>query len=480
MEPMRLFKPVFLAYCCAAAAFAQSSAAPRIAAHIRAEDLKADVAFLASDALQGRATPSPGLDAAAEYIASQFRKAGLEPAGDDNFFQTASFQVITPVLEGFEISSGTARLTTGIVQDPVALDLKDVAVVKATSADIANLTVDQVRGKVLVLDLSAGRGARLSSIAALEPAAAILLPPANRVLGMASRPVLRDLSAPPSKMAALLVTDAAMREALLTADATVSIHLAAPKTEIAKARNVAGLLRGSDPILKDTYLIVTGHYDHLGVRQTGDGDRIFNGANDDASGTSSVVEIGAALAALSERPRRSILFLALFGEEAGLFGSRYYTSHPIFPFNQTVADVNLEHMGRTDDSEGPRLATFNLTGFDYTDIANTMLKAGAETGITVVKHEKNSDAFYGSSDNAAFAAAGVPATTISVTYIFPDYHAVGDEWPKLDYLNMAHVDQCIALGLWTMANSDKAPEWNRDNPKTKAYVEAWDKITTHR
>ena len=101
--------------------------------HIRAENLKADVAFLASDTLQGRATPSPGLDAAAEYIASQFRKAGLEPVGDDGYFQTATYHMITPNMEGFEISSGAAKVTSGMLQEAVATDLKDAAVVKPHS-----------------------------------------------------------------------------------------------------------------------------------------------------------------------------------------------------------------------------------------------------------------------------------------------------------------------------------------------------------
>src|SRR3954471_17942624 len=89
-------------------AFAQT-VPQRIAAHLRAEDLKADVAFLASDLLQGRATPSPGLDIAAEYIASQMRKAGLEPVGDDGYFQTATYQIVTPVMDGFEIALGDAK-----------------------------------------------------------------------------------------------------------------------------------------------------------------------------------------------------------------------------------------------------------------------------------------------------------------------------------------------------------------------------------
>src|SRR5258708_38044356 len=274
-------------FCCAAIAFAQDAAGvlPQIAARIRAENLKADVAFLASDTLQGRATPSPGLDAAAEYIASQFRKAGLEPVGDDNYFQTATYRMITPVMEGFELHSGAAKLTAAAIQDAVATDLKDVAVIKTSPNELEKLTVEQVRGKVLVLDLSQSGGPqsmrRLPATVHLEPALTILLlSGAPRNTG--ARPVMREASLPASKAATIMVADEAMRTALAEPDAKVSAHIAAPKVETVKARNVVGLLRGTDPVLKDTYVIVTGHYDHLGVRATGACDRIFNGANDDA------------------------------------------------------------------------------------------------------------------------------------------------------------------------------------------------------
>jgi Zn-dependent M28 family amino/carboxypeptidase len=271
----------------------------------------------------------------------------------------------------------------------------------------------------------------------------------------------------------LVVWDAAVRTALADAkEPVISAHIPEPVVTPVKLRNVAGLLRGSDPSLQDSYIIVTAHYDHLGVRGTGPGDHIYNGANDDASGTSSVIEIASALAALPERPKRSTLFMTLFGEEVGELGSHYYCTHPIFPAAKTIADVNLEHMGRTDDDEGPRVGAFNLTGFDYTDIAPIFAKAGEETGIQAVKHETNSDAFFGRSDNAAFAQIGIPSTTISVAYTFPDYHQPGDEWPKLDYDNMAKVDRTVALGILQMANSADAPHWNKENPKTAEYVRA--------
>ena len=205
------------------------------------------------------------------------------------------------------------------------------------------------------------------------------------------------------------------------------------------------------------------------MRGTGSGDHIYNGANDDASGTASVIEIARTLAALPERPKRSLVFVALFGEELGLVGSRYYAQHPVFPLAKTVADLNLEQMGRTDDITGPRVGVLNATGFDYTDIIGVLAKAGEEFGIQVVKDEASSDSFFARSDNQAFADAGVPAHTLSVGYVFPDYHQPGDEWPKLDYENMAKVDRTVALGVYRIADSTEAPKWNAANPKTAPY-----------
>ena len=341
------------------AAIAAAAAVAQVQPKVTANDLKADVSFLASDALEGRATPSKGLDIAAEYIAAEFRRAGLEPAGDDGYFQTADLKSVLSLLPaGGPVQNSLARSLAPAAQQPIRL------------------------------------------------------------------------------------------------------------------RNVIGVLRGSDPALKDTYLVLTAHYDHLGVGGSGEGDHIFNGANDDASGTSSVIEIAKALAALPQRPRRSIVFMMLFGEELGVLGSRYYCQHPVFPLARTVADINLEQLGRTDDNEGPRLLQFNLTGFDYTDIAAFLSKAGGETGIKVVKDGRNSDSFFSRSDNTAFAEAGVPSTTLSVSYIYPDYHRTSDKWPKLDYDNMAKVDDAVALGVYRIADSVEAPRWNKANPKTARYVKA--------
>ncbi len=458
---------------------------------LTANGLKADVSFLASDLLEGRGTPSRGLDLAAEYIASQFRRAGLEPAGDDGYFQTANFANLTPNIEGMELTLESAGVVTKaaaasiVLQEPAAADLRSLPVIKVSMDDqaaIAALTPDQVAGKALVIDAGAqpaaggrGRGGGAGFVGArgLKPAAVIVLqaPAAGGRGGGRGGARPREAATLPT-FATLACTDAAFRTAFTAAaSATISLHVAAPKVEPVKLHNVVGLLRGSDPALKDTYLIVTGHYDHLGIRDNGTADHIYNGANDDASGTSSVIEIAVAMSRLP-RPKRSILFMTVFGEELGDLGSHYYGTHPIFPLAKTVVDLNLEQIGRTDDLEGPRVGAFNMTGFDYTNLPAIFARAGAQTDIRAIKHEKNSDSYFRRSDNAAFADVGVPSTTISVAYDYPDYHKEGDEWQKLDYENMAKVDRTVALAMIEIANSSDVPKWDESNPKTAAFVKA--------
>src|SRR5262249_44498112 len=160
----------------------------------------------------------------------------------------------------------------------------------------------------------------------------------------------------------------------------------------------------------------------------------------------SVMELASALASGPSRPARSLVFVTFFGEEEGLLGSRYYARHPVVPIDRTVADLNLEQVGRTDDTEGPQVGTASITGFDYSSLGETMREAGHKVGIRVFKHPQNSDRFFRASDNYAMAELGIPAHTLCVAFQYPDYHKVGDHWPKLDYANMARVDRMVALG----------------------------------
>lgn len=242
-----------------------------------------------------------------------------------------------------------------------------------------------------------------------------------------------------------------------------------------EVKNVIAVLPGTDPKWKDTYVLVTAHYDHLGFRE-GEGDQLFNGANDDASGVVGVLETARALSHVKHK--RSIVFMCFWGEEAGLQGSRFYAQNPVFALKSTTVNVNLEQIGRTDDSEGPRIAEFNLTGFDYTDLATYMEKGAKEFGVKVTMHPKLSGPYFNASDNAAFANVGVPANTVSTAYSFPDYHAVGDHWDKLDYSNMTLIVRSVCAGVQLLANSKDTVKWNEANDKTKRYVDAWKKLQT--
>jgi peptidase M28-like protein len=456
---------------------------------VRADSLRGDLSFLASDLLEGRKTPSRGLEIAAEYIAAQFRGAGLEPGGDHDYFQTARMAVAKPELTGFTLtlSAGERQLKLGggdVVHNlPAALDVKDAPIFKLDLADgaaVEALSSSQVAGKAVLIGNTgrntANRRAVFEKLRGAKAAFVVMLARTARRASMAES--LIDPDDPRRPLAWIAVTSESASEffAALKPDAsgaTASVHAAAPIQTPVELHNVIGILRGSDPVLKDTCILLTAHYDHLGERPEGPGDRIYNGANDDGSGTVSVIETARAIATLKQRPRRSIVFMTFFGEEEGLVGSRYYASHPAWPLEKTMAQLNLEQVGRTDGSEGPQISNATLTGFDYSDVADYLLRAGEVTGVKLYRHSRNSDAYFGSSDNLYLAERGVPAHTLAVTFGFPDYHGVGDEWQKIDYDNMAKVDRTVALAVIMLANAEQPPHWNAGNPKTAPFVKAW-------
>lgn len=462
-----------------------SAAAPAGAMlkQISAHSLRGHVSFLASDLLEGRATPSRGLDIAAEYIAAQFRRAGLEPVGDDGYFQTATWGYGSRDMQGFQLrlqidGSELSVPAEGIsLEGGIGLEVDQLAVVRLSRADPA-LTADSLDGKAVLIDLApdlsdAARAEARRSIGALlrtaKPLLRIVLDRRNPKGNGGRAPALVD---PEDKAAATLSLTLHQPEAVaaLAKGERLSMSAKIPGAKLSpvKLRNVIGVLRGSDPVLKDTYVMLTAHYDHLGPVNG----KLHRGANDDASGTASVLEIASALAAMPERPKRSLVFMALFGEELGLKGSQYYGRHPVLPLQQTVADLNLEQLGRTDDTEGPQVNRAAVTGFDYSDLGPVLQAAGKATGIEVFKHPVNSDRYFAHSDNQALADVGIPAHTLSVAYGFPDYHGPGDDWHKLDYENMARVNRMVALALLNVANNPQAPQWNGAHPQTGKYVEA--------
>ncbi|HWR52194.1 MAG TPA: M28 family peptidase [Bryobacteraceae bacterium] len=442
---------------------------------ITANGLKADVSFLASDALEGRATPSRGLDIAAEYIAAQFRRAGLEPAGDDGYFQTAEYLSVLPNTDGMELTAELGGETFRVPEERILIQnargvrLDRVEAVKigpAGEVDAASVT-----GRLVLFeapDLYAAFRKVRSTRELLAKAAAVI------VIGnsVPDGPPRRRLTATDEANgpALMMIGDADLLRALQSALAPplVTLKMGEPSTERVKLRNVAAIVRGTDPVLKDSYVLLSAHYDHTGLNPAGEGDHVFNGANDNASGTASVIAAAQALA--QARPKRSVLFITWFGEEVGGYGARYYTRHPIVPLEKTVANVNLEQTGRTDDTRGPAVNSATLTGFDFSEVGAVFAEAGHATGVTIAKDEKRSDDYFGRSDNLTLAQAGVPAHTLCVAFEYADYHRVSDEWNKLDYGNMEKVTRAIAAGVWMLAERADAVQWNRQNPRAAQYA----------
>jgi hypothetical protein len=474
-----ILPPVLLAALAASAALAPEEA--RLASAISADLLRAHVSFLASDALEGRDTPSRGLDAAAEYLASQFRRLGLRPGAGDGYFQVARMESVRQTMEGFALEikwnggGYTADRQRAAITGGDAVELKDAPAVRVVwrSPDDPLPTRESVAGKVVLLDAVA-RGAaymeKRRQLLALEPLAVIAAGPTFR-----ARTMLEErLDAARRRVPMVMISDSEFPKALESLDATavVSLRVPAPERQPVNLKNVVAVLEGSDPKLKEEVILLTAHYDHVGVRDGGEGDRIMNGANDNASGTATVLALAEAFARHFPRPRRTLAFMLYFGEEKGLIGSRYYARNPLFPLRRTVANLNFEQMGRTDDNAGSRAGKLTASGFDYTTLGDLLTLAGQDTGVEAIKDGSNSDSFFSRSDNQALADLGIPAITVSVAWTFPDYHRPGDEWEKLDYANMERAVRTCAVAVWRAANGDERPEWIAGNPRTKQYVEA--------
>jgi hypothetical protein len=443
---------------------------------ISAQSLQGHVSFLASDLLEGRDTPSRGLDIAAEYIAAQFRRAGLKPAGDDGYYQTAHFVSSQQPLDGAELVVQAEETNLRIAKNELRLlstgkaDVSDATPVKIKLDDV---NPELVEGKVIVVVTQ--RRDAMDALAKLKPAAALLAystPGRARQAGSRLQDLEQRLAFPVIRVHNPKFYKLAEAAKPGVMHVKVSLRLPPPIETLVNLRNVAGLLPGSDPDLAGTYILLSAHYDHLGKKPDGEGDFIYNGANDNASGVASVIEIASALSGAKPGPRRSILFVAYFGEEKGLLGSRYYGRHPLFPLNKTVADLNLEHLGRTDGDNGKHAGTATMTGYGYSDVTTAFEMAGAATGVRIYTPERNGDDYFARSDNQSLADQGVPAHTILTSFEFPDYHKVGDEWNKIDYPNLAKVDRAIALTVMMIGDDPAPPHWNESNPKTGKYVKA--------
>jgi Zn-dependent M28 family amino/carboxypeptidase len=231
---------------------------------------------------------------------------------------------------------------------------------------------------------------------------------------------------------------------------TVLLALSAP--------NTVGILEGSDPKLKQEYLIYSAHMDHIGITP-GLPDSINNGADDDGSGTVGVVELARAFSRLEARPRRSIVFLTVSGEEKGLWGSRYFSEHPTVPIHQVVADLNMDMIGRNWPD------TIVAIGKEHSDLGTTLERvnrAHPELGMTAIDDIWPAERFYFRSDHYNFARKGVPILFF-FNGVHPDYHQVTDSPDKINSEKEARILKLLFYLGQEVGNAPRRPQWRPDS-----------------
>ena len=219
--------------------------------------------------------------------------------------------------------------------------------------------------------------------------------------------------------------------------------------------NVIGILRGSDPKFSKETILLSAHLDHLGVRPGVPGDNIFNGADDDASGVTAVLELAEALAK-GPKPKRTVLF-ALFGsEEIGGYGARYFQEHPPVPIESFVANLEFEMIGRADSAVAPH--TLWLTGYERSNLGPQLAAHGAR--LVADPHPEQN--FFRRSDNYVLARKGIIAHTVSSYGLHTDYHRPSDDLAHIDFAHMAEAIASMVGPVAWLVNSDFKPQWSKE------------------
>ena len=481
-----------------AAVVPPSTAVKEAAATITAADVARRVNIIADDSMMGRDTPSPGLEMTAQYIADQFKSFGLKPGGENGtWFQR--YEIVQTKFDaanshvGF-IAGGQhahadfmtgARFQFGSVPEG---EVGGPALVVGGKLDPKGLEGLDVKGKVVLVVADYGKGPLtpaygqvIRGLFELGPKGIVVISNRDSAawaqrLAPAYRPRVRrggEEANPPL----VEVHDAGL-EAVLAAggvslaqiradtsmvlqfapDLKVMLDLKELVLQRTTAPNTIGLLEGSDPKLKHEYLVYSGHMDHVGI-SSGKPDSINNGADDDASGTVGVVELAEAFSRPGARPKRSVLFLTVSGEEKGLWGSDYYTKHPTVPMTDIVADLNIDMIGRNWPD------TIVAIGREHSDLGQTLATVNAqhpELGMTAIDDRWPEENFYGRSDHYNFAKHGVPILFF-FNGVHADYHQVSDSPDKINADKESRILQLLFYLGQAVANNPERPKWNPDS-----------------
>jgi Zn-dependent M28 family amino/carboxypeptidase len=505
---------------------------------ITAAQLRNYLTFIASDEMEGRDTPSRGLDTTAKFIAMNLNRWGFKPAGDDGTF----FQKITLKRDALDATKTTAEINgqkfvfadeflpsavAGTISGPLVY-VGNGWVIK--SKNLNPYEGIDVKDKILVVlgqpfpglprglsrgDLAGTQGVDWASpaiYAQQHGAKGVLVIPDSqtsqnweqlraRVLQPA-RSTVEKFTTQPSTMplpsvtmsmkmanallagekfdASTLVTKNEAGETVpafeLNASKNVVVTIAI-KAERPMTQNVVAVWEGGDPVLKNEYVAVGAHYDHVGICAPGQADPICNGADDDGSGTTAVLGMAEAISHAKQKPKRSVLFVWHCGEEKGLWGSRYFTDYPTIPLDKIVTQLNIDMIGRSkkDGDQNPR--NKELTGptaiyvigstMMSTDLGNLAQQVNKSflnlTYDTKYDDPADPNRFFFRSDHYNYAKKGIPIIFF-FDGVHEDYHRPGDEPQKIDYDKMEKVARTVYMTLWAVANLPKRPAVDKPLP----------------
>ena len=393
---------------------------------INAKEVERIERILSADDMMGRKAFTPYADKAADFIADEFKKAGLQTMNGNNGFKQEFAMVRTKFIS-----------VTGNF-DGEALDAKNIIVITC----FPQLKINQASGYEKVI-IKVGD--------TLQNAARKLVRSKKNLLVLIDKSFAGNFGNLTRLKNSMFKTDKSVVFVLTDKDpAKFEIEAVHEVTE-QKLANVVGILPGKNK--KDEYVIFSGHYDHLGVSKSVNGDSIYNGANDDAAGTTAVIMLAKYFKALNNN-ERTIVFAAFTAEESGGFGSQYFSQQ--FDPEKVVAMFNIEMIG-TESKWGKNSAY--ITGYEKTDMGNILQKNLEGSGFTFYPDPYTTQNLFYRSDNATLARLGVPAHTISSSKMDsePNYHKVSDHIETLDMENMAMIIKSIALASRSIVAGKDTP-----------------------
>ncbi|MBA2703708.1 MAG: M20/M25/M40 family metallo-hydrolase [Blastocatellia bacterium] len=514
---------------------------------ITAAELKDYLSFIASDEMEGRDTPSRGLDTTAKFLAMNLSRWGFTPAGDDGSF----FQKIALRRDYLEKAETTVQLNgqTLVMGDDYIpysrpANISAPLVFAGSGWFVKSKNIDaykgiDAKGKIAIIvsppdglprgitraDLTGKRGedymtaseyaqkqgvvglvfipdfqylanwdrnrSRLTergvirvekfqntaaSIASGNPAVNLVLLPQ-----IVAAPRLANGLFQGEKQSANAIFDSIYSGKVpdsfaLNPEKQLSLTIKT-KSESLATQNVVAVFAGSDPVLKDEYVAVGAHYDHIGVGLPVNGDAIYNGADDDGSGTTALLAMAEALAKAPQRPKRSVLFVWHAGEEKGLWGSRYFTENPTIPLAKIVTQLNIDMIGRSKKEGDTNVRNANLSGPNEVYVIGSKMMSTelGELAETVNKDYLNlafnyryddqtdPNRFFFRSDHYNYAKRGIP-----IVFFFDgdheDYHRPGDEVQKIDFQKMEKITRTVYMLLWDVANRAVRPKVDKQLP----------------